>query len=194
MNPIANGWPVLSGKYLVGNHESNVVIVTLTNSFSFPKELFAISGEMKTENLGIERVIINTISNANIRYVIVCGKESKGHFAGQSLISIHGNGIDEKNKIIGSKGAIPFIENVPKEAVERFRRQIKKVIDLIGEEDVNKIIEAAKSLPREEPFEEGYYVIKEVEEVKKETIFTEGRDVLIADGMYLEPISFSVSD
>jgi len=194
MNSIANGWPVLSGNYLVGNPESNVVIITLTSKLSFPRELFAISGEMKTENLGIERVIINTISNANIRFIVVCGKESRGHFAGQSLIAIHKNGIDEKNKIIGSKGAIPFIENVPREAVERFRRQIKKVINIIEEEDVNKIIAAVNSLPKEEPFEEGYYVIKEVEEVKKETIFTEDRAVLISAGLHLDPVSFTVCD
>jgi len=96
MKAQAENWPVLSGNYSIGNPSSNVAIVTITSKLKFPKELFAIVGEMKTENLGIERVIINTISNANIRYMVVCGKESKGHFAGQTLISIHENGIDEK--------------------------------------------------------------------------------------------------
>jgi len=109
MKPIADNWPVLSGNYEVGNPSSNVAICTITTKLSFPKELCAMSGEMKTENLGIERVIVNTVSNANIRYIVVCGKESKGHFAGQTLISIHENGIDDKGRIIGSKGAIPFI-------------------------------------------------------------------------------------
>ena len=194
MNSIANVWPVLSGNYIVDTPESNIAIVTLTNKFIFPKGLCAISGEMKTENLGIERVIINTVSNANIRYIIVCGKESKGHSAGQSLIAIYENGIDEKNKIIGSKGAIPFIENVPREVVERFRKQIKKIVDLINEEDINKIIEVANSLPKEQPFEEGYYVLKEVEEVKKETLFKSGNDVAVSEGIYLDPNSFAVCD
>lgn len=170
MEFIADNWPVLSGNYSVGDPQSNVAVCTITSKLSFPRELCAMSGEMKTENIGIERVIINTISNANIRYIVVCGKESKGHFAGQTLISIHKNGIDEKGKIIGSKGAIPFIENIPKEAVERFRKQIIKIVDLIGETDKKKIIEVIKALPKENPFEEGYYLVKEIEDIKKEKI------------------------
>ena len=194
MNSVSDSWPVLSGNYMVGNPESNVAIVTLTSKFIFPRDICAISGEMKTENLGIERVMINTISNANIRYIIVCGKESKGHSAGQSLIAIHENGVDESKKIIGSKGAIPFIENVPKEVVDRFRRQIKKVINMIGEEDINKVIEMAKSLPKEDPFEEGFYVVKTVEEAKKEITMVEGRNVSISEGLNLDPVSFAVCD
>jgi len=180
MKPIADNWPVLSGNYEVGNPSSNVAICTITTKLSFPKELCAMSGEMKTENLGIERVIVNTVSNANIRYIVVCGKESKGHFAGQTLISIHENGIDDKGRIIGSKGAIPFIENISKEAVERFRRQIIKIVDLIGETDREKVIEAAKALPKEKPFEEGYFTVKEIENIKKEVVKAEEGEISVA--------------
>ena len=151
---IAENWPILSGKYEIGNKTSNVAIVTIASRFSFPKDMFTLCGEMRTENLGIERVIINSVSNCNIRYIVVCGKESKGHFSGQTLIAIHENGIDENGKIIGSKGAIPFIENIPKEAVERFRRQVKKVINLIDETDVVKIIEKIRLIPKEEAYRE----------------------------------------
>ncbi len=192
MEYIPAKWPVLSGNYLLGDPKSNVVIVTITNKMQFPREICAISGEMKTENLGVERVITNAISNAHIRYIIVCGLESKGHFAGQTLMAIHANGVDEKGRVIGSKGAIPFIENIPVEAVKRFQKQIKKIINMIGETDVNKIIDAANSLPKEEPYEEGYYLVKQIEEVKKEAILVEGKDVIISDGLYLEPKSFTV--
>lgn len=190
---ISERWPLISGKYELGDKNSNVAIVTISSKFSFPKEMFSLCGELRTENLGIERVIINTIANCNIRYIVVCGKESKGHSAGQSLIAIHENGIDEKGKIIDSKGAIPFIENIPKEAVERFRRQVKKVINLINETDVTKIIETIKLIPKEEPFEEEPFIAKIVEEERKETVYS-GGNVLITNNLSLDPINFLICD
>jgi len=190
---IAENWPILSGKYEIGNKNSNVAIVTISSRFNFPKEMFSICGEMRTENLGIERVIINTISNCNIRYIVVCGKESKGHFSGQSLIAIHENGTDENGRIIGSKGAIPFIENIPKEAVERFRKQIKKIINLIDETDVIKIIEKIKLTPREEAYNEEPFVFRLIEETKKEIAYT-GEGVVIAENLIFDPINFIICD
>ena len=191
MNIISEKWPVLSGKYEIGNRNANVVIVTISSKLNFPRDIFALTGEMRTENLGIERVIINTISNCNIRYIIICGKESKGHFAGQSLIAIHENGIDKNGKIIGSKGAIPFIENIPLEAVERFRKQIKKVVNLIDEIDIVKIIETIKLLPKEEPYDEEPFVIKALAEPKKEVEYS-GEGIQITDNLVFDPINFTV--
>jgi tetrahydromethanopterin S-methyltransferase subunit A len=188
---IAENWPILSGKYEIGNKNSNIVIVTISSRFNFPKDLFAICGEMRTENLGIERVIVNTISNCNIRYAVICGKESKGHFSGQSLIAIHENGIDENGRIIGSKGAIPFIENIPKEAVERFRKQIKKIINLIDETDVIKIIEKIKLIPNEEAYDEEPFIVRIIEETKKDIAY-HGEGVLITESLALDPINFIV--
>jgi len=190
---ISEKWPVLSGKYEVGNKNSNFAITTISSKLNFPKDMFAICGEMRTENLGVERVIINTISNCNIRYIIACGKESKGHFAGQSLISIHENGIDENGRIVGSKGAIPFIENIPKEAIERFRKQIKKVINLIDETDPIKIIEKIKLIPKEEAYEEEPFVYKLVEDAKEEIAYS-GNNVMITDNLTFDPVNFIICD
>jgi len=190
---IAKNWPVLSGNYVVGNKESNVVIITVSSKLEFPKDFFAVCGEMRTENLGVERVIANVISNSFIRYVIVCGKESKGHFAGKSLIAIHKNGIDKDGKIIGSNGAIPYIHNIPREAVSRFQKQIIKVIDLIDETDLNKIINVIKSLPKVDPFEKDCYVIKAVKKAKSKIHAVIG-DVAIFDGIHLDPISFTICE
>ena len=190
---ISEKWPVLSGKYEVGNKNSNFAITTISSKLNFPKDMFAICGEMRTENLGVERVIINTISNCNIRYIIACGKESKGHFAGQSLIAIHENGVDENGRIIGSKGAIPFIENIPKDAIERFRKQIKKVINLIDETDPIKIIEKIKLIPNEEAYEEEPFVYKLVEDAKEEIVYS-GNNVMISDNLAFDPINFIICD
>jgi len=192
--PIAKDWPVLSGNYEIGNPESNVAICTISSKLKFPKELFAICGEMRTENLGIERVVTNTISNANIRYIIVCGKESRGHNAGQSLIALHKNGIDKERRIIGSNGAIPYIENIPHDAIKRFQKQIIKIIDMINETDTKKIIHSIKSLPNCEPHEEGYYIVKEIKAKRDDAVREEKIDVMISESLFLDPIEFSVAN
>lgn len=192
MSSISENWPLLSGNYSIGNPESNVAIVTTTSKLVFPKDSYAMAGEMKTENLGVERVVVNTLANANIRYIVVCGKESKGHSAGQSLIDLHKNGIDAEKRIIGSNGAIPFIENIPKEAVDRFREQIIEVVDMIWETDVDKILERIKLLPKANAFEKGCYEVKEIKKAQEETIKVTG-DVLIS-GKRLDPIRFVIED
>jgi tetrahydromethanopterin S-methyltransferase subunit A len=130
MKNIADTWPVVRGDYKVGNPQSRIAVVTLASSIN-PQPEAALWGSSKTENLGVEKIVANVISNSNIRYVLVCGTESRGHLAGHSLLAIHAHGIDEKGRIIGSKGAIPFIENIPEEAVRRFQQQVA-LIDRIG--------------------------------------------------------------
>ncbi len=55
-------------------------------------------GPCKTENLGVEKIVANTISNSNIRFLLLCGMESKGHLPGNTLLALHKNGIDETGK------------------------------------------------------------------------------------------------
>ena len=138
MKIIADTWPVVKGDYKVGNPQSRIAVVTLASSMN-PLPEAALWGSSKTENLGVEKIVANIISNSNIRYILVCGTESRGHLAGHSLLAIHANGIDEKGRIIGSKGAIPFIENVPEEAVRRFQQQVM-LIDRIGLIDPKEIL------------------------------------------------------
>ena len=162
----ADGWPVISGDYIVGDPESPVAVTTLAshieaelsgaaiagpcktenlgiekvvaNIISNPNIRF-IAGPCKTENLGIEKVVANIISNPNIRFLILAGAEVQGHITGQSFKALHENGADaDKKKIIGATGAIPFVENVPLEGVERFQQQLE-IVDLIDTEDVGAI-------------------------------------------------------
>lgn len=116
-----------------------MAIATLASEMKFPKDKVAIWGHVKTENLGIEKVIVNVISNPAIRVLILCGEEVRGHRSGHSLRAIHESGIDEKGRIVGARGAVPYIENVPLEAIERFQEQVD-IVDLIGEADMEKIM------------------------------------------------------
>ena len=122
----ADGWPVISGDYIVGDPESPVAVTTLASHIEAELSGAAIAGPCKTENLGIEKVVANIISNPNIRFLILAGAEVQGHITGQSFKALHENGADaDKKKIIGATGAIPFVENVPLEGVERFQQQLE---------------------------------------------------------------------
>ena len=148
------GWPIVSGEYVVGNPESCVGVITL-GSHGLEQACIdagaAIAGPCHTENLGIEKVIANYISNPNIRFMVLCGSEVQGHITGQCFKALWENGIGDDGGIIGAKGAIPFLENVGKDAVERFQRQIVEVIDLIDVEDTGKITQAIKECISKDP-------------------------------------------
>jgi len=147
------GWPAVSGEFTVGDETNQIVLVTLGSSIDVSGVIdrIAISGTMKTENIGIEKVIANIISNPNIRYLIVCGAEVHGHLAGDAFLAIHRSGIDEKNRIIGASGAIPFISNLSSKEVDRFREQVE-IIDLVNVEDIEQIKQAIDACAPKEPF------------------------------------------
>ncbi|MEF8873842.1 MAG: tetrahydromethanopterin S-methyltransferase subunit A [Candidatus Thermoplasmatota archaeon] len=151
-------WP---GDYKTGDPSSPVAVVTLADKFDLDGDKVAIWGPMRTENLGIEKVVANVVSNPNIRFIVVCGNEIRGHQSGRSLIKLIDSGIDEKGKIIGSPGAVPYIENLSEEAVERFREQVE-VIDLIDINSKEKVEEAIDDSIEKNPgrFGEPYTAIK----------------------------------
>jgi len=84
-------------------------------------------------------VICNIVANPNIRYIVLCGRESTGHLPGESLLALKQNGVDDKKQIIGSEAPTPYLHNIPIEVIERFNTQIVAVINLLcqpGESDV----------------------------------------------------------
>ncbi|BAP63762.1 tetrahydromethanopterin S-methyltransferase subunit A [Methanococcus maripaludis] len=161
----AAGWPVANGEYVVGNPESCVAVITL-GSHGLDQAAIdagaAISGPCHTENLGIEKVVANYISNPNIRFMVITGSEVQGHITGQCIKALYENGIGDDGGIIGAKGAIPFMENVGTEPVGRLQSQIVECIDLIDVEDTGKISDAIKNCISKDPgaFEEDPMVIE----------------------------------
>lgn len=145
-------WPILKGEYEVGDVKNCVAVITLGSHLPGGPQLAAgacITGPCKTENLGIEKVVVHVISNPNIRYLIVTGSEVKGHVTGDSMLALHKNGVKD-NRIVGAIGAIPYIENLTAEAIERFQKQIE-VVDFIGTEDVNAIVAKIKEYAAKDP-------------------------------------------
>jgi tetrahydromethanopterin S-methyltransferase subunit A len=148
----ASGWPIVQGDFHTGDANSCVAVVTMGSHLDeagICAAGAAIAGSCKTENLGLEKIIANVISNPNIRFVISCGTEVKGHLSGESFIALHKNGV-EKGKIIGTKGAIPFIENLDDAAIKRFQEQVE-VVDIMESEDMGAITAKISELAGRDP-------------------------------------------
>ncbi len=96
-----------------------------------------IVGRLLSENKGIDAIIDYTISHPELRRIILCGKEVRGHKAGQALLALAHNGIDGDGTIIGADGPYPVVTRSAQE-VALFRHQVQ-IIDLIGVTDIDKI-------------------------------------------------------
>lgn len=145
------GWPPLPGSYSVLRYHAPVAVCTLTDvalSAAVAKEAgpeVSVVGTCQTENLGIERIIQNTLANPNIRFLVLCGEDSRqaiGHLPGQSLVALSQSGLDDQGRIIGAEGKRPIIRNISRDAVKHFRRVVE-VVDIIGSRQVSDVIEAA---------------------------------------------------
>lgn len=166
---LPEGYPPEDGNYLRGNDYSPVAVVILLHTFydripDFLQQLAkvaiedgaALAGFLQTENVGIEKVVCNVVANPNIRYIVLCGVESGGHWPGNAFQSFVKNGIDEKRNIIDSKSPTPYLYNIMPEAIERFRNQIT-LISLLTDEDRKMRIDpevvkkAVRSCYQEEP-------------------------------------------
>jgi tetrahydromethanopterin S-methyltransferase subunit A len=169
-----DGYPPEEGRYVRGNDYSPVAVCVTLDTFDFaiPSELnelvmagtdsgAALSGMLQTENIGLEKMVCNIAANPNIRYIVLCGRESAGHLPGESLLALKQNGVTETKQIIGTKAPTPHLYNIPLELIERFRNQIISVINLLcqpGERDTSvpglnpKVLEKAVwSCYQEEP-------------------------------------------
>ena len=155
------------GEFVECNPKSSVGVVLLDINYE-PSKKVAIYGNLKTENIGIEKIVANVISNPHIRFLVICGNEIRGHRSGESLIALNKNGIDNKNKIIDAPGAIPYIENLDKKAIDRFQKQIK-IIDLLNITNKNLLDNKINDLLNKkiEPLDKPYIAIK-IEQNKTE--------------------------
>jgi len=137
-------WPFVPGTYFVTDPVAPVAVTTLGSvdlakavSESAPAGM-CIVGKVETENIGIEKIIKNILSNSAIRFLVCAGNEPPKHLTGATLIALFENGVDERNKIVGSPGMRPILPNTTRDEVEEFRRRIEP-IDMIGCTDIPRI-------------------------------------------------------
>lgn len=148
------------GEFTVCKLDGCIAVVLLNIDYT-PNDNVAIYGPLKTENIGIEKIIANIISNPHIRYLIICGDDIRGHRSGSSLVCLHKKGIDDQHRIISAPGAIPYIENLKNKAIQRFQEQVE-IIDLIGTIEKGKIDQVIEKHLKKSPksFGEPYIAIK----------------------------------
>jgi tetrahydromethanopterin S-methyltransferase subunit A len=148
----ASGWPIVQGDFHSGDANNPVAVMTCGSHLDekgICDKGAAITGSCKTENLGLEKVIANIISNPNIRVLLLCGTEVKGHLAGQTMVALHKNGVKD-GRVVGAEGAIPFIENLSGDAIKRFQEQIE-LVNIMEAEDLGAIGNKINELKGRDP-------------------------------------------
>jgi tetrahydromethanopterin S-methyltransferase subunit A len=153
------GWPPLPGDYQVVRYHAPVAVCVL-NSEALVTDVasrlgggIALVGTLRTENLGIERVVRNVLANPNIRFLVLCGEDTRqaiGHLPGHSLMSLFDNGLDEDGRIRGAKGKRPYLRNLTREQVNGFVSQVE-LVQLVGELDADCIMEAVEQCAARDP-------------------------------------------
>lgn len=144
-------WPPVAGEYTVLDRSASVAVSTLA-SVELEEKLarikpdgLCIVGKTETENIGIDKVVKNIITNPAISFLVITGKDPRGHQTGKSLLALHRNGVNKNMRIVNSRGRRPILKNVSFSEVESFRRQVE-VIDLIGCEDDKTIAKRIKAI------------------------------------------------
>jgi len=143
-------WPVEPGHYYLGNkfHPVAVMVPHVYNVDGSKCVLcaklldvarscgVAIAGYCQTANIGIEKVVANVLANPNIRWLIIVGHESQ-HFSGKAIMSLIDHGVDPATRRILNcpEAKTGYLPNIPLEAIDRFRRQIKYVDLLLPDEE-----------------------------------------------------------
>lgn len=146
-------WPYIAGEFYAfcGGDYCPVAVSTLGDTEladrlakNHPEEL-CIVGKTETENIGIDKVIKNTITNPTIKYLLLVGTEPKGHKSGETFVELIKNGVDDKMRVVGSTAKKPVLRNVTIEDINSFRNQVE-VVNMIGCSDDNLIINMIKEL------------------------------------------------
>ena len=142
------------GDVVFGGAGSPVAVCTLASRRLLPllagRPEIAVAGRVFTENVGIERMVQNLVGSDTLRFLIVCGRESR-HRVGQTIVALHRNGLDETGRVNGSEAPEPLMPNLKAAQLRAFQERIV-LVDMIGEEDAEAIVGSARRLmdePRE---------------------------------------------
>lgn len=136
-------WPPHPGEFIVGNPEGSVAICTLA-SHELPVAVIsgsaavAIAGKCDTENIGVEKVVLNILANRNIRWLILCGQESEGHCSGDAFLKLKEHGTDAAMRIQQATSRRPVLKNLTMLDVASFRQQVE-IINLVGCADADTV-------------------------------------------------------
>ncbi len=140
--PISQEYYLGKGKHVaVCTLSSLDLLERLSASEDFMNRV-ALVGRLLSENKGIDTIVSFVVAHPALKEIMICGREVRGHRAGQALLSLSRNGMDAEGRIVGAVGAHPVILSAQKD-VELFRKQVR-IRDYIGTTDYATI---AKLVP-----------------------------------------------
>jgi tetrahydromethanopterin S-methyltransferase subunit A len=93
----------------------------------------ALVGRLLSENKGIDAIVRFVAGHPALKEIVICGREVRGHRAGQALLSLSRNGTDAEGRILGAVGPHPVLLSEQKD-IELFRKQVK-ILDHVGVTD-----------------------------------------------------------
>jgi tetrahydromethanopterin S-methyltransferase subunit A len=165
-------WPVQPGDYRVLKATKSIALAVLKGidldnpALATLHSRIAIIGSITTENLGVEHLVKNLISNPFLRHLVLWGEDVEGHLPGDALINLFCNGVDKKKRIIGARGARPVLKNLTQSETQHLRRQIQ-VFDMIGRKDISELNNRLELFNKQatQPYEAGLKV--DLVEIKK---------------------------
>src|SRR5688572_2681573 len=144
----AEGPPAIVGDVVFGNMESPVAICTLGSRALLPelagRPEIAVAGRVFTENVGVERMVQNLAEFGSVRFLIVCGRETR-HRVGQTILALHRSGLDADLRVIGSDAPEPIMPSLTPAQLRSFQGRIA-VVDMIGVVDAEEIVARARVL------------------------------------------------
>ena len=94
-------------------------------------------GRLLSENRGIDKILHTFYNSPQLKCLILCGRDVKGHLPGQAMISLHVFGIEDGGHIIGARGNSPILKST-KEEITYFRTNVE-IMNLIDSRDIRQI-------------------------------------------------------
>jgi tetrahydromethanopterin S-methyltransferase subunit A len=144
--PAAGEYHVLGGGVSRPVAVSTLASVGLAETLADAKpECLCLVGKTETENIGVEKLVKNTITKPDLRFLMVAGRDPDGHQSGKTLMALSKDGVDKDMKVIGSPGRRPILKNLAPSEVDAFRKQVR-IVDMIGCEDPEAIMKKIKEL------------------------------------------------
>ena len=149
--------PEFGPSFVACDPDSPVAVCTLS-SHNLLDELangslaakLAIIGPLETENIGIERMLTTLLERPRIRWLIVCGDESRGRYQGQALRSLFESGLAPDGMIPNARSRRARLKNLAVEHMEAARRQVR-LCDMVGVTEVALIADQVDRCRADDP-------------------------------------------
>ena len=154
--PRSDSWPpILGDYYVVGRGSDRPVALSTLGSPDLAlgistarAERLCIVGKTETENVGVEKLVLNLLATPEVRVLLLAGTDTAGHRPGETLLALARSGVDGNMRVIGSRAPRPVLKNLSPSDVDRFRKQVR-VVDMVGCDDQDSLLRRVEGLARE---------------------------------------------